>query len=67
MADSEYSELIEQLKSQGHDQATIERVLEKLRKYDEDTIRQSVFDSIEGGTFDLDAIIQQAIDSATEE
>ena len=60
MSENDYSELIEQLKEQGCDAAAIAEVLEQVKEYDQQTIRESVFDSIETGGFDLAAIIEQA-------
>lgn len=54
--------MIHYLTEQGHSWDEIERVLGKLEDWDERSIRESVFDSIEHGTFNLSAIIKEALD-----
>lgn len=52
--------LIHYLTEQGLDWPEIERVLARVREFDKRTVRESVFDSIEQGSFRLDEIIAQA-------
>jgi hypothetical protein len=49
------------LEDQGHTIAEIEKILEKVREYDEQTAHESVFDSIDTGHFDLRKLIDQAL------
>lgn len=69
MAKYSDEELLNHLKSQGFGQAEIDKILEKLQEYDSSVFRQSVFDAIETGGFDLRAVIDEAMgeDSAGEE
>ena len=55
-------QLVDYLKQRGHSQADIDKILKRLADHDEQTFRQSVFDSIEGGSFDLEAIIKEALE-----
>ncbi|MEM6472965.1 MAG: hypothetical protein AAF802_25620 [Planctomycetota bacterium] len=51
--------LIKHLEEQGLHDSEITRVLRKLEQLDRQTIRESVFDSIERGTFNLQAIVDE--------
>lgn len=55
--------LIEHLTELGHSWAEIERILAKLAEHDKRSIHESVFDSIERGTFNLREIIAEATES----
>ena len=50
------------LQQRGHSESEIEKVVEKLGQHDSDVLRQSVFDSIAAGSFDLEAIIKEALE-----
>ena len=50
------------LQDQGHNDAQIEKILAKVAEYDQRTVHESVFDSIESGAFDLGTIIQEALE-----
>ncbi len=50
--------LIHLLTQEGHSWPEIQSVLQELREHDNQTMRESVFNSIESGTFDLSAIIE---------
>ena len=41
---------------------TPEKILAKVAEYDQRTVHESVFDSIESGAFDLGTIIQEALE-----
>lgn len=56
--------MIEHLTEMGHSWTEIEKILAKLAEHDKRSIHESVFDSIERGTFNLSEIIAQAIDLA---
>ena len=60
MLESENYPLVELLTQQGCTDKEIERVLIKLGEFDERTTRESVFDSIATGSFNLKAIIAEA-------
>ena len=57
-----FDELEEYLKAQGHSSKDIRKIFNKLDEYDKMTVHDSVFDSLEKGTFTLKAIIQEAIE-----
>lgn len=69
MAKYSDEELLNHFKSQGLEQAEIEKIFEKLQAYDSSVFRQSIFDAIETGGFDLRAVIDEAMgeDSAGKE
>ncbi|MEM9643665.1 MAG: hypothetical protein AAF989_01620 [Planctomycetota bacterium] len=52
--------LIHYLTEQGHSWPEIQQVLSKLNEHDQRTIRESVFDSIETGSFNLEKIVEEA-------
>lgn len=52
--------LIEHLTEMGHSWNEIEQILAKLAEYDKRSIHESVFDSLERGTFSLNQIIDEA-------
>jgi len=43
--DPRHKELVEWLKSQGHDDRQIERIVAKVVEYDNRTLHESIFDS----------------------
>ena len=49
------------LKERGYSETDIQRVIKKLEEYEDKTLRQSVFDSIDSGGFNIDQIIQDAL------
>lgn len=51
--------LIDYLREEGCSQREIEDVLKKLRSHDRRTMRESVFDSIASGNFNLQSIIKE--------
>ncbi len=69
MAKYSDEELLNYLKGQGFAQAEIDKIFEKLEEYDSSVFRQSIFDAIETGSFDLRAVIDEAMgeDSAGNE
>lgn len=46
---------------QGHSRVDVARMLVELREHDSRTMRESVFDSIERGGFDLREIVAHAL------
>ncbi|MHB8899815.1 MAG: hypothetical protein ACYC6Y_13800 [Thermoguttaceae bacterium] len=58
---AEYTQLTELLRSQGHTDAEIARILERMRQYDKETQTDSVMDSIAAGRLNLAAIIKEAL------
>ena len=55
-------QLVEYLKQRGHSQGDVDKILKRLADHDEETFRHSVFDSIESGSFNLEAIIKEALE-----
>ena len=49
------------LKTQGCSPSDIQRIHRELEAYDERIVRQSIFDSVDGGSFDIESVIKQAI------
>jgi len=67
MANYSDDELIEFLTNEGYEKDAIDKILVKLRQYDSSVFRQSLFDAIETGGFDLRSVIDEAIDGASSE
>lgn len=67
MANSANDSLSEHLSEQGLDSLEIQAVLRKLDEYDKKIIHESVFDSIERGSFSLEAIIAEAMKDLSEQ
>ena len=62
MADQhEYEELTEYLRGEGHTEAEIIAILKRVRQYEVETQHDSIMDSIGNGTFDLAALIKEAL------
>jgi len=62
MADpKEYAELTEYLRGLGQTEAEIEKILARVRQYEVETQHDSIMDSIGNGTFDLAALIKEAL------
>ena len=59
MEDADVKALTEHLCSLGCDEHEIAQILDRVRDYDRQTIRQSVFDSIASGAFNIDAIVNE--------
>jgi hypothetical protein len=65
MADQhEYDELTDYLRGLGQTDAEIELILARVRQYEFETQHDSIMDSIGNGTFDIAAIIKQALGEA---
>lgn len=54
--------LKQHLSEQGFDQEEIRKILDKVAEYDRRMERDSAFESIESGSFDLSRIIQEALE-----
>ena len=57
----EYEELIAYLRNEGHSEVDIDKIMVRVRQYEFETQHDSVMDSIGAGTFDLAAIIKEAL------
>jgi DNA-binding transcriptional MerR regulator len=63
--DDRHQQLINWLREQGHTPAEIDKIVAKVREYDQRTVHESVFDSIERGSFDLKKIIREALEEGS--
>jgi hypothetical protein len=57
----EYNEVTELLKEMGHSDFEIQKIMARLRRYEKEMQLDSIMDSIGQDGFDLDALIQEAI------
>jgi hypothetical protein len=62
----EYQELSEYLRVEGYSEAEIKSILARVRRYEFEMQHDSVMDSIGNGTFDLAALIKEALEEAAE-
>mgnify|MGYP007059557400 CR=1 FL=1 len=63
MSEQEWTQrLTEMLKGMGHSDEEIEKILVRVARYDEETSRDSVMDSLGSGSLNLDALIKEALD-----
>ncbi|MEM9585809.1 MAG: hypothetical protein AAGA03_00895 [Planctomycetota bacterium] len=62
MSNDQDALLVHQLTEHGLSWSEIELVMARLDEYERRTVRESVFDSIERGSFSLDAIITASND-----
>lgn len=56
-----HQQIVGWLREQGHTSDEIEKVMAKLEEYDRQMVHESIFDSIERGSFDLSEIIKEAL------
>ncbi len=63
MTDRTDDVLIAFLRQRGHSEEEIDTIVKKLAEHDSAEQRASIFDSIDGGSFDLDKIIKEALDN----
>ena len=57
----DYAELTAYLRGLGQTEAEIEKILARVRQYEIETQHDSIMDSIGNGTFDLSALIKEAL------
>ena len=55
--------LISFLRQRGQSQEEIDAIVRRLAEHDATAMRASIFDSIDGGSFDLDEIIKAALEN----
>jgi hypothetical protein len=53
--------LVEFLKERGHTEEEIAKITKSLAQHDTESARESIFDSIAAGTFNIDDIIKKAL------
>jgi hypothetical protein len=54
-------EIAEWLAERGYPPAAVAKILERLDQYDSRINRESVFDAMAKGEFDMDALIKEAL------
>lgn len=59
--DQNHQELIGWLKERGHTPQEIQKIIDHLQQYDSQMVHAAVFDSIDAGQFDLEAVIKEAL------
>jgi hypothetical protein len=57
----ERPEIRQWLADRGYPPAAIDKILERLDQYDSRINRESVFDAMEAGEIDMDALIKDAL------
>jgi hypothetical protein len=57
----ERPEIEKWLAERGHSPDDIEKILERLDRWDAQANRESVFDAMETGELDMDALIKEAL------
>ncbi len=57
----EHPEIEQWLADRGYPPAAIEKILERLDRFDAKVNRESVFDAIETGELDMDSLIKEAL------
>ena len=62
-----YAELVAWLKEKGHTADEVKKILDRVKKYDDDTKFVSQMDSIDGDDFGLAAIIAEALADSDDE
>ena len=60
-AEEDYKVLVEWLTERGHSEDEIQKILARVRDYDEKTQHDSVMDSIGSGRMSLDALVNDAL------
>lgn len=56
-----YKDLTDILKAKGHSDEEVTKIVHRVKEYDLETQHDSVMDSLDGGGFNLDAIIEEAL------
>ena len=56
-----YPEVADWLRQRGHTDREIDKILERVERYEQETEVDSVMDSIERGSFNIGAIIRDAL------
>ena len=65
--DPYHLEITQWLADRGHAPDAIEKIMKRLEQYDAQTVRDALFDSIETGGFDIEAVIQEALEESGDE
>ena len=59
-----FAELVAWLQEEGYNEKQIDKILERVKEYDDGTKLVSEMDSIENGDFQIAAIIEEALAGA---
>ena len=59
--DERFADLADWLQERGHTALEIDKILKRVREYDEKTSLDSVMDSIDRGDFNIAGIIKEAL------
>lgn len=57
----QYPEVTEWLRQQGHTEVQISKILERVHQYDKEMHADSIMQSIEDGSFDIEAVVREAL------
>lgn len=55
------AQLIAWLEDQGHTEAEIDKILAKVAEYDDRTVHEAIFDSIDSGNLNLAKLVKDAL------
>lgn len=55
------AQLIAWLEDQGHTEAEIDKILAKVAEYDDRTVHEAIFDSIDSGNINLAKLVKDAL------
>jgi len=61
MKHDDHREITQWLTEHGHTPEAIRRIIVRLQQFDENINRQSLFDAIETGEFDFDALVKETL------
>ncbi len=61
-SNEDYGPLVKWLEERGHSEEEIRRIMVRVRQYDEQTMHDSVMDSIGSGHLTLETLIKEALD-----
>jgi len=63
MSDDSRKQIVEWLASRNHSADEIEQIMARLDQYEAEVVRASIFDSVDTGQFDIEAIIRDALET----
>ncbi len=59
--DNQHAEVTTWLTERGHSPEEVAKILEKLAEFDRDIVRTAIFEDIDLGEFDIEVVIQDAL------
>jgi len=57
----DHTEIRQWLAERGHSREEVERIMRQLENYDAQAVRDSIFDSIDTGQFNIEQVIREAL------